>query len=135
VSLAEILGELRKIRGKYLKDEGIYVFAKPNIYVATYNVSVGEIESEVIDFTNYTGAKIFFFYNRQDKPVYVNIYNSYAPEGKYYKLRENDIEVLPEEMKVAIATNQTPLLYVKLKMYTLEPSTGNFDIVIARWSL
>ena len=134
MSAVEILNELKRIRGKFLKDEGIYIFPKPDLHVLPeYFVSTTPIETDVIDLSNYGGQKLFFLKNDQDVSVLVDFLAGYLPTGDFYTLR-SDVEVPANDMRVALLNERH--LYVKLRMRASSPPTsGRFYPFLVRWSM
>lgn len=137
MSMVEVLNELRKIRGKFLKDEGIYVFSRPEVYVAVpeQRVSTTPVYTDVIDFTNHGGGRLFFVYNKEDVPVYVEFLTSPYPD-----LADEDfvsiktLRVDPNAARVGIMRDGH--LYMKLKLYAESaPSTGSTTAFVVRWGV
>jgi len=134
VSAVEILSELRKIRGKFLRDEGIYIFPKPDILMLTpRQITTTPQLSDLLDFTAFGGLKLFFMYNTQDVPVFVDFLTSYSPTGEFIPIREG-VEVPANGSKIGVLSERH--VYMKLRMYTNEnPTSGQFMVSIARWSM
>lgn len=138
MSMVEVLNELRKIRGKFLKEEGIYIFSKPEVYIALaeQQISVTPYYTDLIDFTIYSGPRLFFIYNREDVALNVDFLASPIPD-------------LPDEdfiniKSVVVEANSSKIglmkfdkyIYMKLKLYTFEPpSKGYTSIFIVRWGM
>jgi len=134
MSLVEILNELRKIRGKFLREEGIYIFARSELHTfPEYFVSTTPIETDVVDLSLFGGQKLFFLKNDQDVSVLVDFLAGYLPMGDFYTLR-SDVNVPSGEIRVALLNERHP--YMKLRMRSPSPpSKGRFYPFLVRWSL
>jgi hypothetical protein len=134
--VVEIVHYLKKIAGKFMKDEGIYVFSKPTlaIILSEQQISVSEVWSDVID-TSLLGYKAFFIQNTQDVSIYVNVYARPSLNSTIETpLRDQPFEVLPGETKLAIVNEKIPAC--RLKFYAgTPPSKGYVNCVMASWSL
>ena len=131
----EIVIYLKKILGKYLREEGIYVFSKQNVLtLPQITVSIGPIESDVYGFTMYRGPKLFFFYNTQDVDVYVDILTAPSPSDTFVPIKSG-IRVPSGEAKVAVTNGSTAFNYLKFRYSTLMPSSkGYIKTIVVRWS-
>ncbi|MCD6240375.1 hypothetical protein J7K27_02470 [Candidatus Bathyarchaeota archaeon] len=134
MSLVEVLHELKRIRGKFLKDEGIYIFSKPNlVLLPEYTTSVTPIETDFIDLSAWAGPKLFLFNNEQDVPVYVDVYACLFVGGKEYPIR-TDIEVPANDFRFGILRDRHRIIKLKFRSPS-EPSSGKFQPLILTWSL
>ena len=131
----EIIHYLKKIVGKFMKDEGIYTFAKPTlaIILSEQQISVSEVWSDVLDLS-LLGPKVFFIQNEQDVPVYVGFYVRPSPNSIIEAPIREDILVDSGEIKIALLRDRFPAC--RLKFYAKSsPSEGYVNCVLASWSM
>lgn len=134
MSVVEVLHELRKIRGKFRKEEGISVFSMPKLVVfPEYTTSVTTVETDFVDLSDWSGPKIFLFDNEQDVDVYVNIYASAIVGGKAYPVK-TDIRVPAESVRFGILRDKHLCIKMAFRSPS-EPSSGKFQPLILAWSL
>ena len=131
----EIVHYLKKIAGKFMKEEGIYTFAKPTlaIILSEQQISTSEVWSDVLDLT-LLGPKLFFIQNQQDVPIYVGFYVRPSPKSTIEAPIREDILVDSGETKIALLKDRFPAC--RLKFYAKSsPSEGYVDCVMASWSM
>ena len=127
---------LKKILGKFLREEGIYIFGKSDVLtLPEVSVSIGPLESDVYDFSFYRGPKLIFFINGQNVDVYVDVLTAPTPTETFVPIR-SDIRVPSGEARIAVTNGGLAFKYLKFRYRTLTPSSeGVFKTIVARWSM
>ena len=129
MSLTEVLKELRKLRGKFLKDEGIYIVSKPFKHIiGPLTLSTGIYETETVDLS-VARQKIIFFVNNHDADANVEVLSGYDMSGTFVSIAPT-ITVPANSAKIAIMSRDLHR-YLKFKLSLVSPpSKGEFLIVI-----
>jgi len=125
----EIISWLKKIHGKFLKDEGIYVVGKPQMVISSeYHLTVEPIETDVLDLSTMT-KKIFFIVNEHDVDAYYVILSSYAPSGVFVPITSTRT-VPAKNTKIGVMSKDVHR-YIKIRAWTgNNPSEGYFAVVV-----
>ena len=128
VSGVEILSELRKIRGKFRKDEGIYVFGRATLLgFNEYMVSTSPVYTDVFDLSPYR-QKIIFYINNEDADVLVQPETSFTGSGPWVPMRE-EVTVSAGNAKFSVLNDYHP--YVRFKLTAgSAPSHGYFYVAV-----
>ena len=129
----ELVTYIKKILGKYRKDEGIYVFSKPalNIILSEKQITTTRYVTEDIDLNLYD-FKLLFIENKQDVMVYVDFYVK-PSIGSTMKALLRTIEVNPNDITIAIFNDRYPAC--NLEFYTTTaPTKGYVNCLLASWS-
>ncbi len=135
ISLIEVVNELKKIRGKFLQDEGIYVFSKPALAVITneQQITTSPWWSDAIDLSS-LGFKMFYIENTEDVSVFVDFYSLPSLNSSIQAPIRTNVEVKPNDVVMAIMKDRH--IAGKLRFYTTSPpSSGYVNCILASWSL
>lgn len=129
MSLARIENELRKIRGKFLRDEGIYVVGKPYTHViGPLSLSTSVYETETVDLAH-AKHKLIFLVNNHDADAKVDVLSGTGMTGTFVKIAPT-ITVPKQDARIALM-NYDPHRYLKFNLsLTSPPTKGEFLIVI-----
>ena len=130
---AELVTYIKKILGKFRKDEGIYTFSRPtlSIILSKQTISTTKVSSEDIDLS-LLGFKMFFIRNTQDTNVYVDFHVK-PSVGSELEAYIRTVEVPSNDVVLVLLTDRYPAC--KLYFYTTSaPTRGYVDCLLASWS-